>query len=163
LSVAKLVQASECEAIMGVGLLEQPQLAPRKTRPHTRVLIVDDDEAMVDVLSRRLSQQGFETIAADSGEAGLTLARTELPLLILLDLRLPDQDGLAICEELVDSSETCDIPVIILSGLDRPDIIRRCRAAGCHYFVRKPYDPNALLVLIRQAIADSGRADALPQ
>ena len=147
---------------MGVGILEQPRVAPPKNRPYCRVLIVDDDEAMVDVLSRRLSQQGFETLAAYSGESGLTLARKELPVLILLDLRLPDQDGLAVCEQLVDSAQTCDIPVIVLSGLDRPDMLRRCRAAGCHYFVRKPYDPNALLVLIRQAITDSGRGDALP-
>jgi CheY-like chemotaxis protein len=147
---------------MGVGILEQPRVAPQKTPPYCRILIVDDDEAMVDVLSRRLSQQGFDTLAAYSGGAGLELARKELPLLILLDLRLPDQDGLAVCEQLVDSAETCDIPVIVLSGLDRPDILRRCRAAGCHYFVRKPYDPNALLVLIRQAITDSGRSDALP-
>jgi len=147
---------------MGVGILEQPQVAPQKNRPCCRILIVDDDEAMVDVLSRRLSQQGFETLAAYSGEAGLALARKELPVLILLDLRLPDRDGLAVCEHLVDSAETCDIPVIVLSGLDQPDILRRCRAAGCHYFVRKPYDPNALLVLIRQAITDSGCGDALP-
>jgi CheY-like chemotaxis protein len=115
------------------------------------------------VLSRRLSQQGFEPITADCGAAGLALAQAELPLLIVLDLRLPDTDGLSICEDLVDSPATCDIPVIVLSGMERPDIIRRCRAAGCQYFVRKPYDPNALLVLIRQAITESGRGDALPQ
>jgi CheY-like chemotaxis protein len=72
--------------------------------------------------------------------------------LILLDLRLPDLDGFTLCRELVDAPETCDIPVIILSGMERPDIIRRCRAAGSQYFVRKPYDPNALLVLIHEAL-----------
>lgn len=148
---------------MSFELLEQPQSVPSETLPTRRILIVDDDEAMADVLSRRLSQQGFEPVTADSGAAGLAIARAELPLLIVLDLRLPDTDGLSICEELVDSPETCDIPVIILSGMERPDIIRRCRAAGCQYFVRKPYDPNALLVLIRQAITESGRGGALPE
>lgn len=147
---------------MTIELVEQPEVTSPKTSPHKRILIIDDDEAMVDVLSRRLGQQGFETVTADCGAAGLALARAELPLLIVLDLRLPDTDGLAICEELVDSAETCGIPVIILTGMERPDIIRRCRAAGCQYFVRKPYDPNALLVLIRQAIAESGHGDALP-
>ena len=47
------------------------------------------------------------------------------------------------------------IPVIILSGMERPDIIRRSRAAGCQYFVRKPYDPNALLILVQHAIGET--------
>ncbi len=145
---------------MDIELLEEAQLGWENHSK--RILIVDDDEAMVDVLSRRLQQQGFETISADCGEKGLATARTELPLLILLDLRLPDRDGLSICEQLVDCPETCSIPVIILTGMERPDIIRRCRAAGCHYFVRKPYDPNVLLVLIRQAIEESGYGEALP-
>ena len=119
------------------------------------ILIVDDDEVLADVLSRRLQQQGFVTLTADSGQSGLDTARSELPALIVLDLRLPDIDGFAICEQLADSSDTCDIPVIILSGMEEPDILRRCRAAGCHYFVHKPYDPNALLVLIRQAIREA--------
>ena len=91
-------------------------------------------------------------MVASSGEEGLATARQRRPDLVVLDLRLPDADGFSICQELADSIETCSIPVIILSGMERPDIIRRSRAAGCQYFVRKPYDPNALLALIRQAL-----------
>jgi putative two-component system response regulator len=120
-----------------------------------RILIVDDDEALADVLSTRLARQGFETTVADSGELGLVKARDEKPSLILLDLRLPDMDGFELCRELVDDEGTCEIPVIILSGLEQPDIIRRSRAAGCVYYVRKPYDPNALLALIQQAIEEA--------
>jgi CheY-like chemotaxis protein len=142
---------------MTLDVLENPQLAPQTQGDPPTILIVDDDEAMVDVLSRRLKQQGFATRTADSGEQGLATARAERPALILLDLRLPDADGFTVCQRLVDSSETCDIPVIILSGMERPDIIRQSRAAGCHYFVRKPYDPNALLVLIRHALDERDR------
>ncbi|MGQ9574847.1 MAG: response regulator [Thermoguttaceae bacterium] len=135
----------------------QPELASAETLPRRPILIIDDDQILVEVLSRRLQQQGFETLAAETGQQGLALARQELPALVILDLRLPDTDGFSVCQQLVDSPETCAIPVIILSGMERPDIIRRCRAAGCYYFVRKPYDPNALLVLIRRAIAESSR------
>jgi DNA-binding response OmpR family regulator len=127
--------------------------SPTATRQS--ILIVDDDDAIADVLSIRLSKQGFETIIADSGQLGLALARGEKPCVILLDLRLPDMDGFELCRELVDDEATSEIPVIILSGLDQPDIIRRSRAAGCCYYVRKPYDPNALLALIRQAIDEA--------
>jgi CheY-like chemotaxis protein len=85
---------------------------------------------------------------------GLQLARAEHPDLILLDIRLPDIDGLSVCHVLNDDPETCDIPIIVLSGMERPDIIRRTRSAGCHYFLRKPYDPNALLMLAQAAIDD---------
>jgi CheY-like chemotaxis protein len=130
---------------------EQP-LAVAEEPPAEKILIVDDDESIVEVLSHRLSTQGFEPLAAHSGADGLETARNEHPSVILLDLRLPDTDGLTICQELVDSTETWDIPVIVITGRDDPDIVRRCRAAGCRFFVHKPYDPNALLILIRQAL-----------
>ncbi|NLS90757.1 MAG: response regulator [Planctomycetaceae bacterium] len=133
--------------------LEQP-MAVAEAPPPERILIVDDDKSIVEVLSHRLSTQGFEPLAAHTGADGLQRAREDRPSLILLDLRLPDTDGLSICRELVDSSDTWDIPVIIVTGRDDPDIVRRCRAAGCRFFVHKPYDPNALLILIRQALED---------
>jgi len=140
---------------MFAEILEQPEPAPIATRQRPKILIVDDDGALADVLSDRLKRQGFEAITAETGDLGLTKARSERPALIVLDLQLPDIDGFTICEQLADSPETCAIPVIILSGTERPDILRRCRAAGGHYFVRKPYDPNVLLILIRQAIAEA--------
>jgi DNA-binding response OmpR family regulator len=135
-------------------ILEEPELAAHDTGGLEMILIVDDDEAMAEVLSRRLRQQGFATATADSGAAGLAYARSLQPSLVVLDLRLPDASGFTVCQQLADSPETCHIPVIILSGMERPDIIRQSRAAGCDYFVRKPYDPNALLVLIREALRE---------
>ena len=82
-------------------------------------------------------------------------ARLDPPDLVLLDLRLPTSDGLSVCQQLTDAPETCGIPVIIVSGMERPDIVRRSRAVGCQYFVRKPYDPSALLVLVEHALAES--------
>jgi CheY-like chemotaxis protein len=138
-------------------MLAQPleMASPDRAKARYNVLIVDDDEAQADVLSTRLARQGFGTLIACSGQLALELARAEKPDCILLDLRLPDVDGFDLCQDLVDSAETCEIPVIIVSGLERPDIIRRCRAAGCYYYVRKPYDPNALLTLVRQAIGET--------
>jgi CheY-like chemotaxis protein len=134
--------------------LENRSTTRRGAKSHC-VLIVDDDAAAADILSIRLNRQGFETTIAENGQLALTLARTERPSVILLDLRLPDIDGFELCQELVDNEETCEIPVIIVSGLERPDVIRRSRAAGCLYYIRKPYDPNALLTLIRQAIDEA--------
>jgi CheY-like chemotaxis protein len=136
-------------------LLEEPRTRALRVREPQTVLIIDDDDAMVDVLGERLRRQGYAVRVATSGDEGLAIARRHLPRLVLLDLRLPDGDGFSICQELADDSDTCTIPVIILSGMERPDIIRRSRAAGCQYFVRKPYDPNALLILMQHAMGET--------
>jgi CheY-like chemotaxis protein len=134
-----------------------PQTRPASVvarRRHT-VLIIDDDDSLSEVLSHRLKKQGFHTVAAYSGQTGLAKAKAQPPSAIILDLGLPDVDGLTICEQLTDTPETCGVPILILSGSEQSGVVRRCRAAGCHYFLRKPYDPNALLTLIHQAIGES--------
>ena len=131
------------------------QPAPVVTHQRHSVLIIDDDHTLSEVLSHRLRKQGFNTVAAYSGSLGLKKAKSVRPSAILLDLGLPDADGLTICEQLADAPETCGAPILILSGRDEADLVRRCRVAGSHYFLRKPYDPNALLVLIQQAIHDT--------
>jgi len=130
------------------------QLEPAQLGADRRnsILIVDDDQVQVEVLSHRLQRQGFSTFEAYEGRSGLEKARSHRPDLVLLDLRLPDLDGFTVCEQLVDSPDTCDIPIIIVSGSDRPDVVRSSRAAGCEFFVRKPYDPNVLLTLIEHAL-----------
>src|SRR5690606_19502184 len=111
-------------------------------------------ECIAEPLRLRLDGQGFNTLVAHSGRQALELAKLKRPDCITLDLGLPDVDGFELCQQLVDDEITSEIPVIIVSGRDTQDIIRRARAAGCHFFVRKPYDPNALLALIRRAIEE---------
>jgi CheY-like chemotaxis protein len=147
---------------MLANLVVDPRLEPEQLEQGPTILIVDDDDALADVLALRLQKQGFDTITVSTGEQGLQRARNRRPALIVLDLRLPDADGFDICQQLADSPDTCAIPVIILSGMEEPDILRRCRAAGCQFFVRKPYDPNVLLTLIRQSIHDANNWDELP-
>lgn len=118
------------------------------------ILIIEDDECQREVLSLRLRSQGFKTVQAGTAMDGLRLAEERHPHLVLLDVRLPDIDGFRVCRHLDENPGTSGIPVIILSGMERPDIIRRARSAGCHYFVRKPYDPNALLCLVEQALTE---------
>jgi DNA-binding response OmpR family regulator len=135
----------------GVELQPVEELADRQRT----ILIIDDDEAQSFSLAWRLQSQGFETLTAAAGRRGLVLAQSERPDVILLDLDLPDVDGLKICEQLSDGASTCGIPVIILSGQERADIVRQARVAGCKFYLRKPYDPNVVLMVVEQAIARS--------
>jgi CheY-like chemotaxis protein len=129
---------------------------PAPERP--QVLIVDDEESIAEPLRLRLEKLGFGTIVARSGRQALDLARLARPHCITLDLCLPDVDGLELCQQLVDDAQTGEIPVIIVSGREQDDVLRRSRAAGCQYYVRKPYDPNVLLTLIRQAIDEASES-----
>jgi CheY-like chemotaxis protein len=139
---------------MFADILEQSEFSTQEAAIKPLVLVIDDDEVLCDIMVDRLGRQGFRTITADTGRLGIEKAKSQRPSLIVLDLQLPDIDGLKVCEQLVDCPETCMIPVIILSGSERPDILRSCRAAGSQYYLHKPYDPNVLLVLIRQAISE---------
>jgi DNA-binding response OmpR family regulator len=129
--------------------------AMSEDRPNRTILIIEDDLQQIEILQYHLQSQGFCTVSTRTGSEGMAVARELRPDLVLLDLRLPDADGLSICERLADGPATATTPVIILSGMARPDIIRCSRAAGCSYYVRKPYDPSALLILIEQAIREA--------
>jgi DNA-binding response OmpR family regulator len=131
------------------------EFAETKSFAPRTVLIIDDDRDQAETLAWSLQSQGFETMTAAAGKRGLALANVERPDAILLDLELPDVDGLEICQQLVDGVATAGIPVVILSGQDRADVIRRARTAGCDFYLRKPYDPNVVLMVVEQAIARS--------
>lgn len=129
----------------------QPEAVAEALEPGRRILIVDDDELATSVLAGCLERVGFDVLTANSGRHGLALARVDRPDVILLDLGLPDIDGLDVCADLADDRETCEIPVIIITARESEDVVRASRTAGCRYFVHKPFDPNALLTLIQSA------------
>jgi CheY-like chemotaxis protein len=137
--------------------LPQPQAEVRCLA--RRILIVDGNPEQASILAAGLEKQGYETLCVRSGQAALEAAERNRPRLVVMDLRLPDMDGLRVCERLADGSTTCGVPIILLSGMTRPDIIRCSRAAGCKYYVRKPYDPNALLTLIQHSLGRTRRFD----
>ena len=130
----------------------QPATQMCETDAPKKILIVDDDPALVETLSFRLRKQGYSVFNALTGADGIQRAQNERPDVVLLDLGLPDQDGLEVCSKLADDPDTCGTPVSVVSGQDRPNIVRETRAAGCEFYVRKPYDPNALLTLIQAAL-----------
>jgi len=144
------IEVSPGDLLPGAQL--QPVVLPQDP---TTILVVDDDKDLVEALQRRLNQHGFQVRSAHSGADGRSLAAQLHPDLSLLDVRLPDANGLDLCQELTDAPNTCGIPVILLGGCDHSDVIQRSRAAGCEYFLRKPYDPNALLTLIQHALQES--------
>ena len=130
----------------------EPCLEPIEPVSPPLILIVDDDDDQNTALAYCLKGQGFEVATTTSGQAARRLVRELHPTLILLDVQLPDDDGLRICADLDEDPVTAEIPVMIISGAELPHSVRQARMAGGSFYVRKPYDPNALLVLIQHAL-----------
>ena len=134
----------------------EPESATLTVEPPRKILIVDDDPVQTEILEFCFRKVGFESSTASTGEEGLQKARDIRPDVVLLDIEMPGVCGLEVCRELTDDSVTLDIPIIIVSGCEDSDVVRSSRAAGCRFFVRKPYDPNALLTLVQAAMQGSG-------
>src|SRR5262245_23462595 len=114
-----------------------------------KILVVEDDEELVQLLVFNLTQAGFEVDSATNGSDGLKKSRTIHPDLILLDLMLPELDGYAICEILRRDSTTANIPVIIVTAV--AGALARISGfdAGATDFVTKPFSPKELIARIQ--------------
>lgn len=111
-----------------------------------RVLVVDDDEAIVEMFTELLERDGrFQVRTASTGyEAGIVTERFR-PDVLLLDFKLPDINGTAVCRTIRANPNYEHIKIIAISGVADPDEIRELRAAGADEFIRKPFDINAVI------------------
>lgn len=114
-----------------------------------KVLVVDDEEDMVDLLSFNLRQRGYEVIVARNGSEALNMARMHLPDLVLLDLMLDGLEGFTVCEFLRRQPSTTDIPVIMITALSGQIPRVNGLAAGADGFVTKPFDVPELMDRVR--------------
>ena len=120
--------------------------AAEKDDRHT-ILVIDDDPAVRELMSRFLGKLGFSAVAAASGEAGLELARRLRPLLITLDVVMPECDGWAVLKRLKSDPALADIPVIMVTIVDNEAMGANLGASG---YVVKPVDRDRLAVLIEK-------------
>jgi len=123
-----------------------------------RILIVEDNEMNLDMLSRRLSRQGFEIAAATDGAQAVALAASAAPDLILMDMSLPVMDGWAATRALKADAATRAIPVIALTAHAMSGDRERAIAAGCDDFDTKPVDLARLMDKIARALLAKGAA-----
>lgn len=117
-----------------------------------RVLIVEDDPIQQNILREYLSSIRLKvSVAGSISEAEVKLENEKIDIAIL-DIHLPDGDGLRLCQKIDESPNTAGIPIIMLSSEASDDLVRRTRASGGCFFIGKPYDPNVLLAIIERAL-----------
>jgi CheY-like chemotaxis protein len=112
------------------------------------VLVVDDDPTIVSLLGSVLTQGGYDVRVATGGARALELARSRAPELVLLDLTMPDLDGLEVCRRLKSDPATVDTPVIVISAVDDVDEKVRAFEVGAADYVMKPFEPREVLARV---------------
>jgi two-component system, cell cycle response regulator DivK len=117
-----------------------------------KILLVEDNEMNRDMLSRRLSRNGFEVVVAVDGEQAVTMATAEKPDLILMDMSLPVMDGLEATRHVKAAASTRSIPVIALTANALVEDRERALAAGCDDFDTKPVELSRLLEKIKNQL-----------
>jgi two-component system, cell cycle response regulator DivK len=121
-----------------------------------KVLVIEDNEANMTFARFLLNLGGHTVLAASDAEAGLALARTEQPQLILMDIQLPGMDGLEATALLKAAEATCAIPVIALTALAMKGDEERIRAAGCDGYIGKPISYKEFLAAIAAQLGERG-------
>jgi CheY-like chemotaxis protein len=125
-----------------VSAAEEPML-------RRRVLVVDDDPEIVTFLATLLELEGIDSTVATSAAAALEKLEHTVPNLVLLDIAMPDRDGLDLCRELKNDPRTRDVPVFVVSARPGKDVVERALAAGAEEFIRKPFENQELIARIR--------------
>lgn len=118
----------------------------------TRLLVIEDEPDLQELLRYNLSREGFEVKCTERGELGVKLVREHLPDLVVLDLMLPGMDGLEVCRELRKTPATARVPILMLTAKDQEDDIVAGLEMGADDYVTKPYHWRELLARIRAVL-----------
>lgn len=119
-----------------------------------RILVVDDYPAILGMLQLMLATAGHEVVTAAGGAAGLGLAGRVKPDLVLLDVDMPERDGMAVCGDLKRDPATAHIPVLLMTGRLCVEVLERARQEGALGVVPKPFFRARLLEEIARAIPE---------
>jgi CheY-like chemotaxis protein len=119
----------------------------------TRVLVIDDEMAIVDVIRKVLEWNGYEVLAATDGSRGFATAQRQSPDAIVLDLMMPVMDGFEVLEALRSNDRTANVPVLVLTAVLSDAVEERCISLGASSYLRKPFEPNELLEALQTMTA----------
>ena len=120
-----------------------------------KILFIEDESALQKTFGDILGQEGYEVVSALDGEVGLRLARTEKPDLILLDLILPKINGFDVLKQLKEDKETKDIPIVVLTNLEKMEDVERAIKLGAKtYLVKANYTLEEVVRKIKRALEE---------
>ena len=117
-----------------------------------KIVVIEDEPDIVEVISYNLKREGFNVLAVDRGDESINLIRNQSPSLIILDLMLPGMDGLSVCRQLKSDLMVNDIPVIIISAKGEESDIVVGLEMGADDYLTKPFSPRELLARVKAVL-----------
>ena len=126
-----------------------------------KIIVVEDEPDLVDVVTYNLKREGYLVLAAQRGDEGLNLIRSERPDLVLLDLMLPGMDGLSICRQMKSDSSLSEIPIIIASAKGEESDVVIGLEMGADDYLAKPFSPRELLARIKAVLRRGAPRDVI--
>lgn len=123
-----------------------------------RILVIDDDASIRELLAVTLGAAGHEVICAAGGDEGVEVLSSRLIDLVLLDLMMPERDGMSVLAEVREMPGRRTIPVIVLTARHEPDVFKREVELGVSDHVVKPFMPSELEVAVERALSDPDAA-----
>jgi DNA-binding response OmpR family regulator len=118
-----------------------------------KILIIEDEAALLSMLSNKLMREGYDVASSHDGEEGLARVRSEKPDLVLLDIVMPKMSGIDVLEKMHADKELSKIPVIIISNSGQPVEIERAKALGAiDYLVKTEFDPQEVVEKVRAVL-----------
>jgi CheY-like chemotaxis protein len=120
-----------------------------------KILLVEDEDIMIDLLQRKLKKEGYEVFVARDGEEGLKKMREmdPKPDLILLDIIMPKMGGFEVMEEMVKDESLKNIPVIVISNSGQPVELDRAKKLGAKdWLIKTEFDPKEVLEKVKKQI-----------
>ncbi len=139
--------------------MSQNEVIESPTRPH-RILVIEDDATVRANLLEMLEAEGYRTIGADDGRAGVELAKTHDLTLILCDIRMPGMDGFEVLRELRRYGRTRHVPFIFITGAAEREGMRTGMRLGADDYITKPFTRNELFSAIQSRLKRSAAATA---
>lgn len=117
-----------------------------------KILVIDDLPENVFLLQDRLETEGFEVITAYDGKSGINKAINELPDLILLDVMMPEMNGIEACKTLFNNPSTANIPIILVTAKSGAEDTKEGLEAGAFDYIKKPFNKIELLARVNSAL-----------
>jgi len=117
-------------------------------------LVIEDDENNIVLITRLLGKSGYRTLQATSGLQGVEIALREKPDFIILDIQLPDLDGIEVLRKIRSSEIGYSIPIIAMTSFAMAGDRERLLRAGCDEYIEKPIDPQLVISQIKRAIGE---------
>ena len=118
------------------------------------ILVVDDDPDILKIVELRLTANKYEVHTAHTGEEGLSKCKQIRPDAVILDLMMPDMDGSSVAHEMKDDPNTCNIPVIFLTGAVKASEVPKSHKIGVQYFLAKPFKAEELLKMLQLVLPE---------